>query len=217
MAGPAVAAMLYFSFCMTIDAPRHPHRHNTGNTVHRFHGTMTFLAFEVGLDVPFMRKVNKVGNVMYLDPRNRLTVLPVGGELQNFRLITNARHGLVAPHAFTDAGNAGRRRPVGIDVTVLARNFVVRGMHRVTEFNWLNRTAVRKIFAVYPCAYEQSDHHHQPDQGWLRRGPERVENRDRQMGPPLLGQEFARKLAKLQIDSVFVAASIPGGQNAHVT
>ena len=207
--------MLYVSFRMAIDAPRHSHRCNTGNSVHRFHGSVTFLACEAGFYVSFMRKVNKVGNVVHLDPRNRLTVLPVRGELQNFRSITNARHGLMAPHAFANAGNAGRRRPVGIYVTVQARNFVVRGMHRMTEFNWLNRTAVRKIFAVYPCAYEQSDHHHQPHKGWLLRGPERIENRDRQMGPPLLGQEFARKLAKLQIHLVRAAVGFPVRQNEH--
>ena len=83
--------MLYFSFCMTIDAPRHPHRLNTGNTVHRFHRSMTFLAFDVGLDVPFMRKVNKVRNIMHFDPRNGFTVLPVSSEFQNFRSIKDAR------------------------------------------------------------------------------------------------------------------------------
>ncbi len=179
--------MLHVSFRVTIDAPWHPQRRNTGNTVHRFDRTVTFLAFKTGPDMSLMREVNEVGNIVHLDPRNRLAILPVGGELQYFRSITNARYRLMTPNAFANAGNAGDRRSVGIDVTVLARNFVVRGMHRVTEFDRLYRTAVREIFAVYPCAYEQSDHHQQPDQGWLLRGPKRIENRDRQMGPPSFG------------------------------
>lgn len=170
--------MLYFPFRVAIDAPRHPHRCNPGNTVHRLHGPVTFLAFEVGLDVSFMREVNKIGNIVYLDPRNRLAILPIRRKFQYLRLITDARYRIVAAHAFANAGNAGNRRSVGINVAVLARNFVVRGVHCMTEFDRLNRATVRIIFAVYPCAYEQSDHHYQRDQGWLPRGPERIENRD---------------------------------------
>jgi hypothetical protein len=54
----------------------------------------------------------------------------------------------------------------------------------VTEFDWLNRAAVRKIFAMHPCADEQPYHHHHREQGWLLRGPKRIENRDGQMVPP---------------------------------
>ncbi len=152
MAGPAIAAMLYASLCMTIDAPRHPHRRNTGNTIHRLHGTVTFLTCEARLDVPLMRKVNIVGKIVNFYPRYRFTIFPVGGQLQNLRTITNTGYGFVTPHALANAGYAGNRCFVGIDVAVLARNLIVRGMYPVTEFDWLNRTAVRKILAVYPCA-----------------------------------------------------------------
>ena len=74
-------------------------------------------------------------------------------------------------------------------------------MNRVTEFDWLNRTAVRKILPVHPRAHEQSDDNHKHKHGWLLRGLERLENRDGQFSPLLLGQEFARKLHKLQIQS----------------
>jgi len=147
-----------------------------------------------------MRKMNKVGNIVNFNPRYRFTIFPVGGQLQDLRTFADTGYRLVTSHAFTNAGYAGNRRLVGIDVAVLARNLVVRGMYCVAEFDWLNRTAIRKIFAVYPCAYKQSEHEHKPEQGWLLRGLERIENRDRQFVPPLyLGQEFARKLRKLQI------------------
>ena len=83
--------MLYISFCMAIDAPWHPHRRNTSNAVHRLHGSVTFLTLDVRLDVSFMCKVNKVGNIVHFDPRNRFTVLPVGSEFQNLRSITDVR------------------------------------------------------------------------------------------------------------------------------
>ena len=94
--------------------------------------------------------------------------------------------------AFANAGYARDRRRGGIDVAVLARNLVVRGVYRVTEFDRLNRTAVRKIFTVYPCAYHESKHRDKHEQGRLLRGPECIEYRDRQIGSPLFRQEFAR-------------------------
>ncbi len=184
---------------MTIDAPRHSHRCNTGNAVHRLHRTVTFLTREARLDVPLMRKVNKVGNIVHFNPRYRFTIFPVGGQLQDLRTFADTGYRFVTSHAFANAGHAGDRRLVGIDVAVLARNLVVRGMYRVTELDGLNRAAIGEIFAVYPRAYKQSEHENEPEQGWLLRGPERIENRNRQIVPLLMRQEFARKLRKLQM------------------
>ena len=178
--------MFHVFLRMTIDAPRHPQCCNTGNTVHRLHRTMTFLTREVRLDVPLMRKMNKVGNIVNFDPRYRFTIFPVGGQLQDLRMFADTGYRVVTSHAFTNAGHAGNRRLVGIDMAVLARNLAVRDMYCVTEFDWLNRTAIGEIFAVYPCAYKQSEHEHKPEQGWLLRGLERIENRDRQFVPPPL-------------------------------
>ena len=90
MAGPAIATMLYISLSMTIDAPRHPHCRNTGDTVHRFHGTMTLLARDARLDVALVRKVNVVRNIVHLNPRYRFLVFPVGGQLEDFRTVADA-------------------------------------------------------------------------------------------------------------------------------
>ncbi len=73
--------MLDFSLSMTIDAPRHPHRRNTSDTVHRLYRTMTFLALEARLDVALVREVNVVRNIVNLNPRYRFLVFPVGGQL----------------------------------------------------------------------------------------------------------------------------------------
>ncbi len=81
MAGPAIATMLYISLSMTIHAPRHPHRRDTSDTVHRLHRTMTFLAREARLDVTLVRKVNVVRNIVNLNPRYRFLVFPIGGQL----------------------------------------------------------------------------------------------------------------------------------------
>ena len=105
----------------------------------------------------------------------------------------------MASHAFADAGHARNRRLVGIDMTILARNLVIRGMYRVTEFDGLNGAAIGKIFAVYPGANKKPQHEHQPKQSWLSCWLQCIEYRDRQIVPPLLGQEFARKRCKLQI------------------
>ena len=199
VASPAIAAMLYVSFRMTFYAPRHLQCRNTGYAVHRFYGSVTLLTLEARSNVPLMREVHKVGYVVHFNPWNRLTIFPEGRQRQNLRIFADAGYGVVTSHAFTNAGYAGNRRRVGIDVAVLARNFVVRGMYLVTEFDWLNGSAIGEILAVYPCADKQSEHEYKHEQGWLLRGPKRIENRDRQWVPLLLGQEFARKLRKLQI------------------
>ena len=156
VAGPAIPSMLYVSLRVAIDAPRHLHCCDTAYTVHRFHRSVTFLTLEAGKYMALMRKVNKVRKIMNFNPRYRFPVFPVGGQFQDLRTFANTGYGVVASHAFANAGYAGNRRLVGIDVTMLARNLVVRGMYHVTEFDWLNRTAIGKIFAVYPCAYKQS-------------------------------------------------------------
>ncbi len=189
MAGPAIATVLYISLGMTIDTPRHPHRCNPGDTVHRLDRTVAFLTREgrVRVDVPLMRKVNIVRKIVNFYPRYWFTIFPVGGQLQYLRTVSDTGYRGVTSHAFADAGYPGNRRLVGIDVAMLARNFVVRGMYRVTEFDGLYRTAIGEILALYPRANKESDHEHKHYQGWLLRGPERIENRDRQLVPPSFG------------------------------
>ena len=147
---------------------------------------------------------------MNLNPRYRFTFFPVGDQLQDLRAFADTGYRVVTSHAFANAGYAGNRRSVGIDVAVLARNLVVRGMDRVTEFDWLNRTAIGEIFAVYPCAYKQSEHEHKPEQGWLLPGPERIENRDRQFVPPSIwGKSLPVSCANYKLSVAFVLEMFP--------
>jgi hypothetical protein len=178
MAGQAIATMLNVSLRMTIDAPGHPHRCNASDPVHCLYRAMTLLAFEPRLDVSLMSKVNKVGKVVNLDPRNGFAIFPIGCELHDFVTVADARYRFVTSHTFANAGYAGDGRPVCVDVTVLTRNLIVRGVNRVAEFDRLDRTAVRKIFTVYPSAGKKTDHDHEPKQGWFFRGPKRIEHRD---------------------------------------
>jgi len=160
MAGPAISAVFHFLFGMTIHTPGHPHCRDTGYTVHSFDRAMTFLAVEARLDMSLMGEVNEVGDVVDFDPRNRLATFPVGGELLNPLTVADAWYGFVTTHALANAGHARNGRPVRINVTVLARNLIVRGMNLVTEFDWLDRAAIREIFSVYPCAREKPEHDH---------------------------------------------------------
>lgn len=89
MTSPAIAAMFYVSFSVATHTPGHLHRCNAGNTIHGLHGTVTFLTLDALLNVPFMRKVNKIGHVVNLDPGNGLTLLPIGCQLKNFRLFAD--------------------------------------------------------------------------------------------------------------------------------
>ncbi len=183
MAGPAITAIFHVSLRVTIDAPWHPHRRNSRDPVHGLHRPVTFLTLEPRLDVPFVRKVNEIGNVVHLDPRYRFTLFPVGCELQYLRTFANTGHELVTAHAFADAGDTGNGAPVGINVAMLTRDRIVSGMYLVTEFDWLDRTAVRKIFSVHPCAYEQTDHDNKRKQSRLLCRFQRIENGDRQLVP----------------------------------
>ena len=161
MTSPTIAAIFYVSLSVAIDTPRHPHRCNTGHTVHCLYGTVTFLTRQSCLDVPLMREVNKIGNIVHFNPRYGFTIFPVGGQLQNFRPFTDAGYKFVTSNTFAHAGDAGDRRPVRIVVTVLARNLIVCRMYLVTKIDWLNRAAIRIIFAVNPYAYQQSKYYHE--------------------------------------------------------
>ena len=139
---------------------------------------MTILTGEARLDMTLMGEVNEVGDVVDFDPRNRFAIFPVGGELLNLRTVANAWYRFMTSHALANAGYARNGRPVRINVTVLARNLIVRGVYRVAEFDRLDRTAIREIFTVYPSAGKETDHDHEPEQGWFFRGSKRIEHRD---------------------------------------
>ena len=124
MARQAIATMLYVPFCMAIDTPRHSHRGNSGNSIHRFDRAVAFLTLDGRLrhNVPLVREVYVIGKVVNLDPGNRLAIFPVCRKFQNFRTLADTGKRIVTSHAFGNAGYAGYGGLVSVDVTVLARN-----------------------------------------------------------------------------------------------
>ena len=152
MAGQAITTMLDIFLRMAIDTPRHSHRGNTGNSIHCLDGTVAFLTGDARLHVALVRKVNIVRKIVHFNPRYGFTIFPVSNQLQDLRAFADTGYKVMTSHAFADTGYARNRRPVGIDVAMLTRNFVVRSMHCVAEFDGLNRTAIGEIFAMYPCA-----------------------------------------------------------------
>ncbi len=150
--------MFHFSLRMAIDTPGHSHRCNSGNPIHRLDRTVAFLAGEARFYVSLVREVHEVGDIVHLDPGDRLTIFPIRGQFHDLRTFPHARYGLVTSHALADARHTGNGRFVRIDVAVLARNLIVRGMYRMAERDRLNRTAIGEKLAVYPCACKQSEH-----------------------------------------------------------
>jgi len=205
--------MFHVSLLMAIDTPGHSHRCNTGNTVHRLDGTVAFLAGDACSYVSLVRKVNEIRDVVHLDPGNRLTIVPVRHQLRYLRTLSYARHGTVTTHALADTRHAGYRRLVRVDVAVLARNLIVRCMHRVAEFDWLDRRTIREILAVHKYAYQKSKRRHHPEKKILFRGPERIGNGDRQIVSPSFGQRVCPEDA--QTTNVCAAAVSSVGLDAH--
>lgn len=90
MTGPAIATVFDVFLRMAFDAPGHSHRRNSGDAIHSFDWSVAFLAGEARLNVPLMREVNKIGHIVYLDPRYRFTIFPECHQFQDLRLVTDA-------------------------------------------------------------------------------------------------------------------------------
>ena len=105
VAGPAIATVLNLLLRMTVYAPRHFQIGNPSNAVHGFHWAVAFLTGEPCLDVAFVREMDKVGNVINLDPRNRFLFFPIFEYFQDLRSICG--NSFVATHALIDTRHAG--------------------------------------------------------------------------------------------------------------
>ena len=142
MACPAIASMFHISFRVTVYTPLHPHRGNPGDSIHGFYRAVAFLTFQSRFNMPLVREVNEIRQIVYLDPWNGLTIFPVADKLQYFRPFADTRYRFVAPHALANAGNASNGCFVRVDVAVLARYLVIGCMYCVTEFDGLDGTSI---------------------------------------------------------------------------
>ena len=129
MAGQAVEPELYLVLLVAGQTQTHLRRRHAGNDLHRFDRPMTSLAFHTGLDVTFMRKVDKVGQVVNSDPRYGLTVYPVVHQEPD--LWPLRRDELVTADALADGRHPGRCGAARLSVAIQARNFEVAGVDPV--------------------------------------------------------------------------------------
>src|ERR1700687_3152985 len=70
---------------VTVDAPTHVERRRLIDLLHILDLAVTRLARHAGVHVPHVRKVHVLRQLVDADPRHRLLLVPVGGELLDFR------------------------------------------------------------------------------------------------------------------------------------
>ena len=153
MASPAIQAVFHFVFFVAIQAPAHLQWRNSFDPVHGFNRTVAGLTLQPGRHVPFMRKMNKIGQVMDLDPRDGFFVLPKRHQFLDLGPVGG--HFLVATSTFVNAGYAGRCGAAGLHMTVHARNFEIGGVNPVTEIDRLLRSIVREESDIDPIAEQK--------------------------------------------------------------
>ena len=79
-----------------------------------FHGPMTTLALQAGLDMPVVPKLNVFGQAVNLNPFNGSLLFPMLlQDLDPFDFVVGCGELRVATHAQFDGGNASGGRPVG--------------------------------------------------------------------------------------------------------
>ena len=127
---------------MTFDAPRHVQRLDFGNPVHGFHGAVTLLTLEICLDMPLVREMHEVRNVVDFYPRNRFLSLPVTENLHDFWPVPHTGYLGMTARTTIHTGHARTGRAAGIDVAILTGNFIFPRMNAVTEFDGLNGARV---------------------------------------------------------------------------
>lgn len=162
MAGPAIRAVLHLIFLVAIQAPSHLHRRQSLHTVHGFNRTVTGLTFQPGGDMPIMRKMDKIRQVVHFDPGDGLLVIEV---VQYFLdLAPIGGHFIVTANAFINAGHASRNRPPGLYMAVHARNFVISGVNLVAEIDRLFGRIIWIEGDTHPITGQQATERGEDDQ-----------------------------------------------------
>src|SRR6202140_5358548 len=90
---------------VTVDAPAHVERRRLINLLHVLDLAVAGLASNTGVDVPHVREVHVLGQLVDADPRDRLLLVPVRRELLNFRF--SGRDDGVATHAGANRWETG--------------------------------------------------------------------------------------------------------------
>lgn len=103
-----------------------------------------------------VRKVDKIGQVVDLDPGDRLSRLPVLEQFSDLCMCTN--HRLMAVDAFVDTGHTGTDGAACVDMTVLAGNVILAGVGSVAEVDRLYGTVVGKKSPINSIASIETCH-----------------------------------------------------------
>ncbi len=140
MTGQAVTPVFNLPFCMTVNTPWHLEGGHPSDPAHSFYGAVALLAFQTGLDMSLMGKVNKVWYIMHFYPGDGFLFFPILIQFLYFRTI--GRDDFVATHAFTDARNTCGGGLVGVGVAIHTRDLVLADMYAVAESNGLYRTDI---------------------------------------------------------------------------
>ena len=105
---------------------------------------MAGLASHVGRYVPLMAEVNKIRQIIDLDPWDRLSRIPVTDKLLDLWLLF--RDVLMTADAKLHGRYTRDDRFTRIGMTIGAVDFVVACVDLVTKINWLNRCGVRTVY-----------------------------------------------------------------------
>jgi hypothetical protein len=114
---------------------------------HLLHLSVAFGAIDFCGDVPHVRKMDVVGDLIYTNPRNGLLVGPVLSHLGDLGLLPliGATDDLMAPDACPDWRNSGVYRPLCREMAVLAVDPVGSGMNIMWKSDWLNDVGCRPV------------------------------------------------------------------------
>jgi hypothetical protein len=114
---------------------------------HLLHRAVALGAIDLRGDVPHVRKVDVVGDLIYANPRNGLLVGPVLAYLGDLSLLplVGTPYDLVAPDACPDRRNSGVNRPFRRKMAVLAIDPVDTGMNIMRKSDWLNDVGGRPV------------------------------------------------------------------------
>jgi hypothetical protein len=115
---------------------------------------VTFFTIKASLNMPLMRKIKMVGQVMYLYPRDWLFIFPELLKFLYFRRF--GLYDVMTTHTFSNAGHARMSGTFGVYMTVLTRDRVLSGVDDVTKLYRLSRSPTYKIGITYLPTHQKS-------------------------------------------------------------
>ena len=142
MASPAIDTGL--SLKVTIHAGLHMENACRANSLHTFDLPVAGLASHIGRYVPLMAKVNKIRQIIDLDPWDRLFCIPIMDKLLDLYFLF--RDIFMTADAKLHGWYTCDDRFARIGMTIGAVDFVVACVDLVAKINWLNRCGVRTVY-----------------------------------------------------------------------